>query len=43
MSETKFRTHTEDFVVLTALTHPRKILFVAVQIGKAKDLSAPYI
>jgi hypothetical protein len=35
-----------DFVVLTTLTHPKKILFVELQIGKgemrnAKDLSAP--
>jgi hypothetical protein len=30
-----------DLVVLTSLTHPRKILLVALQIGKAKDLSAP--
>jgi hypothetical protein len=30
-----------DFVVLTSLTHPRKILLVVLQIGKAKDLSAP--
>jgi hypothetical protein len=34
-------THTYDFVVLTSLTHPRKILLVVLQIGKAKDLSAP--
>jgi hypothetical protein len=39
-------THTYGFVVLTSLTHPRKILLVALQIGKwetgkAKDLSAP--
>jgi hypothetical protein len=38
--------HTYDFVVLTSLTHPRKILLVVLQmgnleIGKAKDLSAP--
>jgi hypothetical protein len=32
---------TYDFVVLTSLTHPRKILLVVLQIGKAKDLSAP--
>jgi hypothetical protein len=31
--------HTHDFVVLTSLTHPRKILFIVLQIGKAKDLS----
>jgi hypothetical protein len=30
-----------SFVVLTSLTHPRKILLVVLQIGKAKDLSAP--
>jgi hypothetical protein len=34
-------THTYDFVVLTSLNHPRKILLVVLQIGKAKDLSAP--
>jgi hypothetical protein len=34
-------THLYDFVVLTSLTHPRKILLVVLQIGKAKDLSAP--
>jgi hypothetical protein len=34
-------THTHDFVVLTSLTHPRKILLVVLRIGKAKDLSAP--
>jgi hypothetical protein len=36
--------HTYDFVVLTSLTHPRKILLFVLQIwkiGKAKDLSAP--
>jgi hypothetical protein len=33
--------HTYDFVVLTSLTHPRKILLVVLQIGKVKDLSAP--
>jgi hypothetical protein len=33
-------THFYDFVVLTSLTHPRKILLVVLQIGKAKDLSA---
>jgi hypothetical protein len=26
--------HTYDFVVLTSLTHPRKILLVVLQIGK---------
>jgi hypothetical protein len=35
-----------DFVVLTSLTYPRKIVLVVLQIGKwkigeAKDLSAP--
>jgi hypothetical protein len=30
-----------DFVVVTSLTHPRNILLVVLQIGKAKDLSAP--
>jgi hypothetical protein len=34
-------THTNDFVVLTSLTHARKILLVVLKIGKAKDLSAP--
>jgi hypothetical protein len=29
-----------DFIVLTSLTHTRKILFIVLQIGKAKDLSA---
>jgi hypothetical protein len=33
--------HTYDFVVLTSLTHPCKILLVVLQTGKAKDLSAP--
>jgi hypothetical protein len=33
--------HTYDFVVLTSLTHARETLLVALQIGKAKDLSAP--
>jgi hypothetical protein len=33
--------HTYDFVVLTSLTHPRKIILLVLQIGKAKDLSAP--
>jgi hypothetical protein len=33
--------HAYDFVVLTSLTHPRKILLVVLQIGKAEDLSAP--
>jgi hypothetical protein len=33
--------HTYDFVVLTSLPHPRKILLVVLQIGKARDLSAP--
>jgi hypothetical protein len=26
--------HTYDFVVLTSLTHPKKIIFVVLQIGK---------
>jgi hypothetical protein len=30
-----------DFVVLTSLSHPRKILLVVLQVGKSKDLSAP--
>jgi hypothetical protein len=29
-----------DFVVLTSLTHPRKIILLVLQIGKVKDLSA---
>jgi hypothetical protein len=33
--------HTYDFVVLTSSTHPRKILLVVLQIGRAKYLSAP--
>jgi hypothetical protein len=33
--------YTYDFVVLFSLTRPRKILLVVLQIGKAKDLSAP--
>jgi hypothetical protein len=33
--------HTYDFVVLTSLTHPRKIVLVLLQIAKAKDLSTP--
>jgi hypothetical protein len=33
--------HTYDFVVVTSLTRLRKILLVVLQIGKAKDLSAP--
>jgi hypothetical protein len=32
--------HTNDFVILTSLTHPRKILLVVLEIGKAKYLSA---
>jgi hypothetical protein len=32
---------TYDFVVQTSLTHPRKIILVVLQIGKAKDLSTP--
>jgi hypothetical protein len=35
--------HTYDFIVLTSLTHQRKIILVVLQIGKAKDLSAPRI
>jgi hypothetical protein len=35
--------HSYDFVVLTSLTHPIKILLVVLQIGKAKDLSAPLL
>jgi hypothetical protein len=35
--------HAYDFVVLTSLTHPRKVLLVVLQIGKAKDLSAPLL
>jgi hypothetical protein len=33
--------HTYDFIVPTSLTHPRKILLLVLQIGKAKDLSEP--
>jgi hypothetical protein len=33
--------HTYDFVVITSLTYPKKILLVVLQIGKVKDLSAP--
>jgi hypothetical protein len=33
--------HTYDFVVLTSLTHTRRILLVVLQTGKAKDSSAP--
>jgi hypothetical protein len=33
--------HTYGFVVLTSLTHPRKIFLVVLQIRKAKYLSAP--
>jgi hypothetical protein len=33
--------HTYDFVILTSLTHPRKILLAVLKIGKAKNLSAP--
>jgi hypothetical protein len=33
--------HTHDFVVLTFLTHPRKIPLVVLETGKAKDLPAP--
>jgi hypothetical protein len=33
--------HAYDFIVITSLTHPRKILLVVLQIGKAKDLTAP--
>jgi hypothetical protein len=32
---------TYDFVVVTSLTHPRIILLIVLQIGKAKDLSPP--
>jgi hypothetical protein len=35
--------HTYGFVVLTSLTHPRKIILVVLQIGKAKDLTHPYV
>jgi hypothetical protein len=42
----ELHTYFYDFVVISSLTHPRKILFVVLQIGKqeieeAKDLSAP--
>jgi hypothetical protein len=30
-----------EFQLLTSLTHPRKILMVMLQIGKAKDILAP--
>jgi hypothetical protein len=33
--------HTYDFFILTSLTHPRKILLIVLELGKAKDLSAP--
>jgi hypothetical protein len=33
--------HTYDFAVLTSLTHPRKLILFVLQIGKAKNLSAP--
>jgi hypothetical protein len=38
----------ELHTLMTSLTHPRKILLVVLQIGKyeigkAKDLSAPYV
>jgi hypothetical protein len=33
--------HTYDFVAVTSLTHPRKLLLVVLQIRRAKDLSAP--
>jgi hypothetical protein len=33
--------HTYDFVVLTSLTRQRTIPLVVLQIGKAKDISAP--
>jgi hypothetical protein len=37
--------HTHGFIVVTSLTHPRKIILVALQIEqevrKAKHLSAP--
>jgi hypothetical protein len=36
-------THTYDFFVLTSLAHPRRILLVVLQIGKAKNSSAPLI
>jgi hypothetical protein len=31
----------ELHTLMTSLTHPRKLLSVVLQIGKAKDLSAP--
>jgi hypothetical protein len=34
----ELHTHTYDFVVLTSLTHPRKILLVVLQIRKAQRL-----
>jgi hypothetical protein len=33
-THTHTHTHTYDFVVITSLTHPRKILSVVLQIGK---------
>jgi hypothetical protein len=39
LSIPSFVPHTYDFVVLTPLTHPRKILLVVLPIGKVKDLS----
>jgi hypothetical protein len=41
-------THTYDFVVLTSLTHPRKILLIVLQIknrklGKPKTYQHPYV
>jgi hypothetical protein len=38
---TGLKKYTYYFVVLTSLTHQRKILFVVLQIAKAKNLSAP--
>jgi hypothetical protein len=40
---TPWAPHTYDFVVLTSLTHPRKIILVVLQIGKARELSAPLL
>jgi hypothetical protein len=36
-----YASYTYDFIVLTSLTHPRKIVLVVLKIEKAKDLSAP--
>jgi hypothetical protein len=35
--------HTYDFVVLTSLTHPRKIILVVLQTGKPNTYQHPYV